>query len=168
MKRLRNTQKHFLYLCLFFLLLHHIGCTFVIRTPFNPPKNKKPNLLRGIYHVHSEFSHDSKASLDYIVKTAKKAGLDFVVITDHNNIEAKKYYSAPVESDPLLIFGTEISTWYDGHLGVIGSDNPPFNLEHTKEIVNIIHQQGGYAIPAHPYSKKKPWTNWEIKDFDGI
>lgn len=150
-----------------FLLLHYASCTLVIRTPFIPPKNKKPNLYRGVYHVHSEFSHDSKVGLPYIVETAKKAGLDFVVVTDHNNMNAKKAYQARSNEDPLLIFGTEISTWYDGHLGVIGAENPPFNLEHIKEIVEIVHEQGGYVIPAHPYSRKKPWKKWDIP-YDGI
>ncbi len=145
-----------------------MNCTFVIRTPFSPPKNKKPNVWRGVYHVHSEFSHDSKASLDYIVKTAKKAGLDFVVVTDHNNIDGKKAYQPSSTSDPLLIFGTEISTWHDGHLGVIGSPEPPFDVEQTQKIIDIVHRQGGYAIPAHPYSKRKPWTNWEPNDFNGM
>jgi len=153
----------FIWLC-FFLS----SCTFVIRSPFEAPKNKKPNIYRGVYHVHSNFSHDSKTTLDYISKTAKKAGLDFVIITDHNNDDAKKNLKAPAVGEPLLIVGTEISTWHDGHLGVIGAQDPPFNIERTEEIVDIVHRQGGYAIPAHPYSLKKPWTNWEIPNYDGM
>lgn len=164
LKKFPALQKRITFVLLCFFLS---SCTFVVRMPFVPPKEKKPHLYRGVYHVHSNFSHDSKAALDYIAKTAKKAGLDFVVITDHNNNNAKKYIQSPDGDGPLLIIGTEISTWYDGHLGVLGASNPPFDLEHTSEIVDRVHQQSGYVIPAHPYSKRKPWTNWEIP-FDGI
>ena len=157
-------KKRILFVLLCFFLS---SCTFVVRMPFDPPKEKKPHLYRGVYHVHSDFSHDSKASLNYISKTAKKAGLDFVVLTDHNNDEAKKHLKLPENDEPLLIVGTEISTWYDGHLVVLGASDPPFSLEHTSKIVDLAHQQGGYVIPAHPHSKRKPWTNWEIP-FDGI
>ena len=57
------------------------SCSFVNHTSAFPiPRQPKPNLFRGVFHVHSEYSHDSKASLNLITKTARKAGLDFVVI----------------------------------------------------------------------------------------
>src|SRR3989338_7790784 len=81
------------------------GCTFVIRTPaFRPPRDAKPNLFRGAFHVHTEYSHDSKASLELVIKTARKAGLDFVVVTDHNNLNAASAYQTMKEPDrPLPI-----------------------------------------------------------------
>ncbi len=169
MKRLQNYKKSLFYFSLLFLLLSFSTCTFITRTPFKPVKNKIPNLYRGVYHVHSEFSHDSKASLQYIIDIAKKAGLDFVVVTDHNNMNAKKALRVSLGKDePLLIVGTEISTWRDGHLGVIGIHESPPDIESTKEIVDLVHRQGGYAIPAHPFSLKKPWTNWGIRNYDGM
>ena len=119
--------------------------------------------------MHTEFSHDCKAPLDLVIETAERAGLDFVIVTDHNNMKAAKAYQAMKKPPhPLLIFGDEISTWYDGHLVVLGIDKEPPDIGDTQEIVNIVHQKGGYAIPAHPFSKRKPWTNWKIENFDGL
>lgn len=171
MGRLRKSLKNLPRFFLLILIIQHFSCTFVIRTPFDPPKNEKLNLYRGVYHVHSEFSHDSKASLEDIVETAKKAGLDFVVITDHNNMGAlqslRNSHDTRQAQDPLLIVGIEISTWHDGHLGVMGVPEAPPELEHTKDLIDFVHRQGGYAIPAHSFSLKKPWTNWEL-GYDGM
>ena len=38
------------------------------------------------FHIHSKNSLDSFMSVDGIVRTAKKRGLDGVAIVDHNNL----------------------------------------------------------------------------------
>jgi hypothetical protein len=166
------TKRFYVHTLPFFtFLLLFSGCAFVVRTPAVPePKVQKPGLLRGVYHVHSEFSHDSKASLDRIVKTARRAGLDFVVVTDHNTLKgAEAYRQRNVSAPPLLIFANEIST-RDGHLTALGvqTEPPSDKVENPKAVVDWIHAEGGYAIVAHPLSPKKPWTNWEVQDYDGI
>lgn len=151
-------------------LLMLSGCTFVIRTPVFPVKQgAKANLFRGVFHVHTEYSHDSKAPLELVIQTAEKAGLDFVIVTDHNNMKAAVAYQKMAKlTRPLLLFGDEISTWHDGHLTGIGIKKEPPDIESTQEIINIFHKQGGYAIISHPLSQKKPWPNWNIEHFDGI
>ena len=152
------------------LLLVLSSCTFAIRTPVFPtPRAVKPSLFRGVFHVHTKYSHDSKAPLDLVIKTTGQAGLDFVIVTDHNNMNGVRPYEKMNKPNrPLLIFGDEISTWHDGHLVAIGIREKPPNIERTQEIIDWIHAAGGYAIPAHPFSLRKPWTNWKIKNFDGI
>ena len=44
--------------------------------------------VRGVVHVHSTLS-DGSGSPEEIVAAAVAAGLDFVVLTDHNNFYAK-------------------------------------------------------------------------------
>lgn len=39
--------------------------------------------FRGVLHVHSYWSHDSKGTLNDIIPAAKNAGIDFVFLTDH-------------------------------------------------------------------------------------
>ncbi|MCX6102157.1 MAG: PHP domain-containing protein, partial [Proteobacteria bacterium] len=48
-----------------------------------------PEIAQGIIHVHSTFS-DGGGAPDVIAKEAAKAGMDFVILTDHNNYEARK------------------------------------------------------------------------------
>ena len=166
----RRFAKGALWLFLLTFAMHQ-SCTFVIRDPaFSPPlRQTTTGLYRGVYHVHSSYSHDSRTPLELILKTADEAGLDFIVITDHNNMNGREHAETVSSAGaPLLIFGDEISTWYDGHLGSIGIDTEPQDVGNTQEIVDSIHAQGGFAIPAHPLSKRKPWINWAIQNFDGL
>ena len=55
---------------------------------------------RGVMHVHSYLSHDSKGNLGEIIPAAKKCGIDFIFLTDHprNRLDTlpkgyKGYYS---------------------------------------------------------------------------
>lgn len=162
-------NKHLIWL-LSWICLAQFGCSVVVQTPAAPARqNPKAGVFRGVYHVHSKFSHDSKASLDLVLKSAKKADLDFVVITDHNTMDGRMAYQDMEKPNwPLLIFGNEVSTWHDGHLNTIGIEKEPPDIGDTQKIIDDVHAQNGYAILAHPLSERKPWKNWELKNYDGI
>ena len=40
--------------------------------------------LRGAIHVHSHLSHDSGGTAEEILQGAREAGLDYVILTDHD------------------------------------------------------------------------------------
>ena len=161
-----NVKRTFLLL----LPLLTSGCAFLL-----PTKNlvfdetvSPPKYLRGVLHVHSVFSLDSRATLEKILEVAKDAQLDFVIITDHNTVAGKEAYMAVRRpTTPLLIFGNEITTT-DGHLIALGVDETPDFSGNSQELVDWIHKRGGYAIIAHPFSRKRPWMNWELRNVDGI
>src|SRR5678815_4038419 len=54
--------------------------------------------VSGVVHVHTTLS-DGAATPDEVIAAARAAGLQFVVITDHNNLDAKKWdcllYTSP-------------------------------------------------------------------------
>jgi hypothetical protein len=82
----------------------------------------RPDWYAGDFHVHSKHSGDAEASLRDIATYAQGAGLDFVVITDHNTY-SHHLPIAQVQADfpdLLLIPGTEWTT-YQGHAGVYGN-----------------------------------------------
>jgi hypothetical protein len=145
------------------------GCAFVFRFPaFTPPASVRPGLYRGAFHVHSTFSHDSKASLDRIISTGERAGLHFVVVADHNTLkgaDAYKQMMTPLE--PLLIFASEIST-DSGHVIALGVSKEPPDLWEAQQVVDWITSQGGTAVAAHPVSPKKPWTRFDLKGVSGL
>jgi len=154
------------YLVLFALS----GCAFVVRLPaFKVQKSAESQaLFRGAFHVHSEFSHDSEASLDRIIRTAKRANLDFVVVTDHNTVAgAKAYKRMNAPERPLLIFASEIST-DAGHVIALGVDQEPPDLWNAEKAIEWILNHGGYPILAHPVSPKKPWTKPGVHDVAGL
>ncbi|OGX06364.1 MAG: hypothetical protein A3G87_01835 [Omnitrophica bacterium RIFCSPLOWO2_12_FULL_50_11] len=145
------------------------GCAFVVRLPaFSVPRSSDPNLFRGVFHVHSEFSHDSKASLHRIIRTAQKAGLDFVVVTDHNTMKGREAYRKMNPPKlPLLIFASEIST-DAGHVIALGVKEEPPNLWDAHETTDWIRKKHGYPIVAHPLSVRKPWARWDVEKIEGI
>jgi len=112
----RSFLKKYLIASILCLVLS--GCALLVRSPLRLVLQGEGETLyhRGIFHVHSQYSHDSKASLETLLNTAHKAYLDFVVLTDHNNMDARKEYEKmDSERYPLLVIGTELST-PDGHL----------------------------------------------------
>jgi hypothetical protein len=157
------------------------GCAFVVRIPsFKVDKTKRPeNLFRGVFHVHSEYSHDSHATLEHIVQTARDADLDFVVVTDHNffkNVRATDhrpllahtaYQKIKKPDDPLLVFTSEIST-ESGHVIALGIKEEPPDLWHKEKVLSWIEENGGHPIIAHPFSAQKPWTQLYLKQIDGV
>jgi len=164
---MRESRK--LFLLLVICLPCWSGCALMMPArAATAPEFGRDGWYRGITHVHTEFSGDSVISLKNSIKTAEKAGLDFVVVTDHNTISGRKVYrEGNYRRYPLLVFGMEIST-LDGHILALGvTEDPPKGLS-AQQYVDWIHAQGGFAAVAHPGSVKNPWRDWDVKGFDGL
>lgn len=108
-------------------------------------------------HVHSANSHDCSITLEEAVKHSIEKGLDGFAVTDHDKITDIPEHMAE-ESDLVIVQGVEISARGAHVLGLYVSDPIPPNLS-IIETVDIIHDQGGFAIVAHPYSFFKTWIN---------
>ena len=171
---MRLHKKFSLNLSLFvlavILAVFNPGCAFILRKPvYKAGEIQSLKTYRGAFHIHSNFSHDSHATLQTIQNTAKKAKLDFAVITDHNNSLARDVYAGMDEpAGPLLIFGTEISTG-DGHLIALGvRETPPSDLMSGQAAIDWVRKKGGQAILAHPICDKNPWDDLSVKGFSGL
>lgn len=114
--------------------------------------------LKFDLHTHSRFSADGVSEPEDMVASAKQRGLHGFAITDHNTCACVDYFAQhgfmredgePV-NDFLIIPGQEIST-SEGHLLALGVRLPDLKGIPPKEAVELIHQSGGVAIPAHPY-----------------
>lgn len=144
------------------------GCIYVGRLPL-PRRDllsSDSKTYRGVMHIHSEYSHDSVASVSSIKKTARKADLDFVILTDHNNLDARRDIQ-PEQDEPLLIAGQEISS-PAGHLMAVGPDRVINRNQSTQEIINEIKSAGGIAVLAHPYCEKSAWRDFSVEGYDGL
>lgn len=124
-------------------------------------------IARGAYHVHSTYS-DGTGTFDEIADAAARAGLQFVIITDHGDgtrrPEAPRY-----RSGVLVIDAVEVST-NDGHLTALSLRQTPYRLAgDAREVIEDVHRLGGFAIAAHPGSPKPAlrWTAWDTA-FDGL
>ena len=126
----------------------------------------------GVVHVHTTHS-DGALDVAGVVEEGRAAGLDFLLVTDHNTLAAKPQEG--YHGDLLLIVGTEIST-DSGHVLAFGFDPPGYRFpRRALDVLRDIHDLGGAAIVAHPTSPRRAlaWTEpalpgaWGIEVLNG-
>jgi len=120
---------------------------------------------KGAIHLHTNFSHDGVGTVPQLLLAASKFEMNFVITTDHNNINAREYegYNQGV----LLIAASETSTPH-GHFLALDIDEPLKESEKSDYYFKRIKQKGGFSVIAHPSSPTNPWTDKKNLDFDGI
>lgn len=132
------------------------GCALFPRA-VSKPYEAPEGLFRGVFHVHTEHSHDSKASLKQVVKTARRSGADFVVITDHNTRAAELESGEEKNGgDPLVIVGEEVST-PEGHLLLFGDFGKAPAGRSAQALSVWARERGGFSVAAHPVSRRGGW-----------
>jgi hypothetical protein len=123
--------------------------------------------IPGVIHVHTNRS-DGLSGPDEIAAAAARAGLKFVVFTDHG--DATRTPDPPAyRSGVLCLDGVEIST-SGGHYVALDMPAAPYPLRgEARDVVEDVHRLGGFGIAAHPDSPKLQlkWREWTAP-FDGI
>ncbi|HSN15282.1 MAG TPA: PHP domain-containing protein [Anaeromyxobacteraceae bacterium] len=119
--------------------------------------------IRGAYHVHTRRS-DGRGSLDDAVRAAKEAGLQFLVVTDHNVLvpEEQGY-----RDDILVVEATETSTPF-GHVVALGVPRALTAAEREGDALGAIRALGGVAVVAHPFHPRRPFTGWDRGPWRGF
>ena len=123
--------------------------------------------IAGALHVHSSRS-DGRRPPDEIVAIAARAGLKFIVFTDHGDATRQPdppRYLAGV----LCLDGVEISTT-GGHYVAFDMPASPYPLGgEPRDVIEDVHRLGGFGVAAHPDSPKPElrWREWTAL-FDGI
>ena len=95
----------------------------VIRTGQpHPPAlpDARPGWLRGDLHCHTRYS-DGDSWPAEMLHAAAEAGLDFLGVTDHNNVAHHAEYGPGGGAWPIVIPGVEVTT-YGGHWNAWGTD----------------------------------------------
>lgn len=122
--------------------------------------------LKGSYHMHSTYS-DGKGTISHLVKSAKEAGLDWIILTDHGSPNLGSQHASGWYDGVLLIGASEHSS-DAGHLVVIGaSTDYKLPFEPQMAIDDLNHYQG-LTFLAHPFDDKIPWTDPTVTRFTGI
>jgi hypothetical protein len=119
--------------------------------------------VRGVVHVHTTLS-DGGGTPEEVAAAAKRAGLGFVAITDHNNLDAKPFEG--YRDGVLVLVGTEISTASSGHVVGLGlREDPAFRFSgDPHDALDDIRLLGGAAFAAHPLSPRPDfrWAAWDL------
>ena len=124
----------------------------------------------GAIHIHSVYS-DGTGDIESISKAAKNAGLDWIIVTDHNSFEIEE----GIYNGVYVIRGEEISPKDENHylaLGINKYIQPNVNAKHNIEAVKL---NGGFGFAAHAdesdYRRNShqpiKWTNKNITP-DGV
>jgi hypothetical protein len=122
---------------------------------------------RGVVHVHTTRS-DGSGTVDEVAAAAARAGLQFLVVTDHGDgtrVPLAPAYRAGV----LVIDGVEISTTH-GHYVAIGLGTAPYRLAgDAADVVDDVRRLGGFGFAAHPDSPRDAlaWRAWDAP-IDGL
>jgi hypothetical protein len=132
-----------------------------------PALDADSRTVRGSLHVHTNRS-DGTGTVDDVAEAARRAGLQFVILTDHGDgtrVPAPPVYRGGV----LVIDAVEISTT-GGHYVALGLGRAPYRLAgEPRDVVDDVTRLGGFGIVAHPDSPKEElrWRDWSLP-FEGI
>ncbi len=124
--------------------------------------------VAGAYHIHTSRS-DGTGTVDAVAAAAAKAGLRFVIFTDHG--DGTRGPDPPsYRHGVLCIDALEVST-DGGHVVALGlAGATPYPLAgRPRDVIDDIHRLGGVAVIAHPDSPKAGlrWRGQNVA-FDGI
>jgi len=125
--------------------------------------------VSGVAHIHTIHS-DGGGTVADVESAAAAAGLDFVIITDHNSL-AGKPREGYGNTGVLTIIGTEISN-HEGHLLAVGLPSPPTyrfsgdGLDTLRDLDDL----GSLSFAAHPENPREDlrWTGWSLPGNWGI
>lgn len=116
---------------------------------------KKRRLLLGDIHTHTNGS-DGVFTVSELATHAQRQGLDFLAITDHNQMVSQQYLNTIGEI--TLIPGIEW-THYEGHANFLGVDQPydaPFYTNSTDEMrarFASAKERGALIVINHPFDE---------------
>ncbi len=116
--------------------------------------------IAGAFHVHSVRS-DGSGSRAEIAAAAARAGLQFVIITDHGDA-TRSPIRPPTSNGVLCIDAVEISS-NGGHVVAFDMPAAPYPLGgEAAAVVEDIVRLGGMPVIAHPDSPKSElaWKAW--------
>ena len=119
--------------------------------------------MRGAWHVHTTRS-DGRGDLSEVVRAAREAGLQFIVVADHNVLAPE---DAGWRDGVLVVPATEISAPY-GHVVGIGIPRELTREERQRDALGAVHALGGEAVLAHPFHPGRPFARWARDDWSGM
>jgi hypothetical protein len=121
----------------------------------------------GAYHVHTTRS-DGAAGKAEVAAAAARAGLQFVLFTEHGDGTTPPDPPAYL-SGVLCLDSVEIST-NGGHYTALDLPQTPYPLGGEADtVVEDVRRLGGFGFIAHPDSPRSElaWTDWTLP-FDGV
>lgn len=132
-------------------------------------------------HMHTPYS-DGHGSHRQIAAAALQAGLDAVIVTDHNVwVNGPEGYYGEGEQRVLMLIGEEVHDQarhpQKNHLLVFGAERELAALAyHPQRLLDGVQEAGGLAFLAHPFDPENKtfqeadlsWVAWDVEGYTGI
>ena len=132
-------------------------------------------------HMHTPYS-DGHGSHAVIAQAALKAGLDVVIVTDHNiYVNGPEDYYQDGDRQVLLLVGEEVHDQsrqpQKNHLLVLGTNHELATFaDDPQRLIHRVTQIEGLSFIAHPVDPAAPavdepdisWVDWDVQGFSGI
>ena len=129
-------------------------------------------------HMHTRYSDGSGTHKD-IAQAAMKAGLDAVIVTDHNVlVQGVEGYYRRGSSRVLLLVGQEVHDQalepQKNHLLVFNANRDVATFAHDPQrLVEAVREAEGMSFIAHPSDPAAPvfgetdisWERWDVTGF---
>ena len=118
-------------------------------------ESKSRRLFKGDLHAHT-LASDGVHTLEELAWKAKRNGLDFIAVTDHNQFIATE--ALPHVEGVTMIPGVEW-THYQGHANFLGVSQPydgsffTNTIEETQAKFDSAHQRGALIVVNHPFDE---------------
>ncbi len=132
-------------------------------------------------HMHTRYSDGTGLHRD-LAQAAIRAGLDALIVTDHNVwVEGVEGYYGNGDQRVLLLVGEEVHDRtrdpQKNHLLVFGAQREmaPY-ADDPQRLIQAVQQAGGLAFIAHPHDPAAPtfaepdisWVDWDVTGYHGL
>ncbi len=135
----------------------------------------------GNMHMHTLYSDGAKWHAE-IAEDAIKAGLDFIIVTDHNIwVDGVEGYYENEDGRVLLLSGEEVHNVrrepQASHFLAYGAEKELSCFsQNPQQLIDETIAAGGIGFLAHPHERDVPifgepnlgWHDWEIEGFTGL
>lgn len=132
-------------------------------------------------HMHTRYSDGSGLHKD-IAAAAHQAGLDVVIVTDHNIlVDGFEGYYKGKNRSILMLIGEEVHDQardpQKNHLLVFNANREVAVFAgNPQNLIHVVRDSGGLAFIAHPDDPAAPafnetdisWEEWPVQNFTGI
>jgi hypothetical protein len=119
--------------------------------------------LKVDFHAHTYHSPDSLSRIPALIKAARKAGLDRLVITDHNSIRGA--LEAQQIEPEMIIVGEEIRTTAGEFLAAFVTKHVPRGLD-PKHALELLREQGAFVSISHPFDPYR--SGWSLEQLEQL
>jgi len=135
----------------------------------------------GALHIHSVFS-DGSGDLAEIARDARRAGLEWIGMTDHNTLAPSYRGFEGIHDGVAVIVGYEWTPDGGDHMLVYGEaaalgDGPVDPTLPPADAIGILDARGALTHIAHPDERRGvaipelapyPWHDWGVRGMRGI